>query len=153
MTLEIGQPAPPFELRDVEGEMVSLDDLKGRKSLIVFIPFPFTGNCDAETCAIRDHLADLDRLDANAVVITTASLFTNREWSRQNEFTFPVLADFWPHGAVTAAYGTFDDKVGAANRSTFVLDEDGVVRAVVATESRKDVRDFDAYMEALNAIE
>ncbi len=63
-----------------------------------------------------------------------------------------MLSDFWPHGAVTDAYGTFDPKVGAANRSTYVLDGDGVVRSIVATESRGTAREFDDYVAALEAI-
>jgi peroxiredoxin len=152
MPAEIGSPAPDFSLPNIDREMVSLDDLKGRKSLIVFIPFPFTGTCEGELCAIRDNLARLNDLDANVVAITTNPLFSNKVWSDQNDFGFPVLADFWPHGAVTDAYGTFDPKVGAANRSTYVLDADGVVRAIVATESRKFAREFDDYVAALEAI-
>jgi peroxiredoxin len=152
MAAEIGTPAPDFELRNIDGETVSLSDLKGRKSLIVFIPFPFTGNCEGELCALRDHLAELNDIDANVVAITTDTVFSNKEWSAKNDFGFPVLSDFWPHGAVTEAYGTFDPKVGAANRSTYVLDADGVVRAIVATESRKFVREYDDYVAALQAI-
>ena len=152
MPAEIGSPAPDFTLYDTEGSEVSLADLKGRKSLIVFIPFPFTGNCQDELCTIRDRHAELNDLDANVVAITTNPIFSNKAWSDQNGLDFPVLSDFWPHGAITDAYGTFDPKVGAANRSTYVLDEDGIVRSIVATESRKYVRDFDEYVEALNAI-
>ncbi len=152
MPIEIGQPAPDFELRNVDGQTMSLADLAGRKSLIVFIPFPFTGTCEGELCTIRDRMAELNEIDAKVVAITTDTLFSNKVWSDQNGFEFPVLSDFWPHGAVTDAYGTFDPKVGAANRSTFVLDEAGVVRAVVATESRRFARDYDDYLAALNAI-
>lgn len=153
MTASIGAPAPAFELRDTEGNPVSLDSLKGRKSLIVFIPFPFTGTCEGELCAIRDRLADLNAVDANVVAITTDTIFSNAEWSKKNGFGFPVLSDFWPHGAVTDAYGAFDPKVGAANRWTFVLDKDSIVRAIVATESRKFAREVDHYIEALEEIE
>jgi peroxiredoxin len=152
MPAEIGSPAPDFTLYSQDREEVTLDSLKGRKSLIVFIPFPFTGTCEGELCAIRDNLAQLNDLDANVVAITTNPLFSNKAWSDQNGFGFPVLSDFWPHGAVTDAYGTFDPKVGAANRSTYVLDADGIVRAIVATESRKFARDYDDYVAALNAI-
>lgn len=152
MTVEIGQPAPPFSLRNVDRELVSLDDLKGRKSLIVFIPFPFTRTCEGELCAIRDRLSELDDLDANVIAITTDTLPANKVWSDQNGFGFPVLSDFWPHGAATAAYGTFDEAVGAANRSTFVLDEEGIVRDIIATETRANARDFDAYVEALERL-
>ena len=152
MPIEIGQPAPDFELRNVDGKTVSLADLAGRKSLIVFIPFPFTGTCEGELCTIRDRMAELNEIDANVVAITTDTPFSNKVWAEQNGFEFPVLSDFWPHGSVTDTYGTFDPKVGAANRSSFVLDEAGVVRAVVATESRKFARDYDDYLAALNAI-
>lgn len=149
MAAEIGSPAPDFSLRNFDGEFVSLGDLKGRKTLVVFIPFPFTGTCDGEACAIRDRLADIENLDANVVVITTDTVFANRAWAEQNNFGFPVLSDFWPHGAATEAYGTFDDRVGAANRSTYVLDDEGIVRAIIATETRKEAREFEDYVEAL----
>jgi peroxiredoxin len=152
MPAEIGSPAPDFSLRNVDGEHVALEDLKGHKSLVVFIPFPFTGTCEAELCSIRDGLGDLEKLDANVVAITTDTVFSNRVWSEQNDFGFPVLSDFWPHGAVTDAYGTFDDRVGAANRSTYVLDADGTVRAIVSTETRKEAREFDEYVKALEKI-
>ena len=152
MPAEIGSPAPDFSLRNVDGEPVGLDDLKGDKSLIVFIPFPFTGTCEAELCSIRDGISELEGLDANVVAITTDTVFANRKWSEENQFGFPVLSDFWPHGAVTQAFGTFDDRVGAANRSTYVLDADGIVRAIVATESRRDAREFDDYVKALESF-
>jgi len=152
MPAQIGSPAPDFALRNIDREEVTLDSLKGRKSLIVFIPFPFTGTCEGELCELRDNLTQLDELDANVVAITTDTLFANKAWSEQNGFGFPVLSDFWPHGAVTKAYGTFDPAVGAANRSTYVLDEAGIVRAIVATESRGTARDYDEYVAALSAI-
>lgn len=152
MPADIGSHAPDFALRDIDGETVSLDTLKGRKTLIVFIPFPFTDTCENELCAIRDRLAELAELDANVVAITTDTRFANREWSLKSNFGFPVLSDFWPHGAVTDAYGVFDDQVGAAHRATFVLDAEGVVRAKVATETRKIAREVDAYVEALESF-
>lgn len=152
MPATIGSRAPDFELRNIDGETVSLEDLKGRKSLIVFIPFPFTGTCEGELCTIRDRLSELNDLDANVVAITTDTPFSNRAWSEQNGFGFPVLSDFWPHGEVTDAYGTFDPKAGAANRSSYVLDADGIVREIIATESRKFARDYDEYVAALAAI-
>ena len=152
MTIAIGQPAPDFSLRNIDGEMMSREDLKGRRSLIVFIPFPFSGNCGTELCSIRDRIADLAELDANVVAITTDTVFANKAWSEANDFGFPVLSDFWPHGTVTSAYGVFDEKSGSSNRATFVLDGEGIVRAIVATESRRDVRDFDEYVAALEAV-
>jgi len=152
MPAEIGATAPAFSLPDPNKEMVSPDDLKGRKTLLVFIPFPFTGNCEAELCTLRDHLADLNELDANVVAITCDTPFANGAWSKQNGFGFPVLSDFWPHGEVCKAYGAFNEATGSANRVTFVLDEAGVIQQIIATESLGIIREYDAYVEALGKI-
>ncbi len=147
--MTIGSAASSFELFDQDRNPVSLDSLKGSKSLIVFIPFPFTGNCDNETCAIRDHLSKLNEMDAKVVIITVHAIPVAKKWADENGFTFPVLSDYWPHGEVAKAYGAFNETVGAANRYTFVLDADGIIRDVINTESLKITREFDTYTEAL----
>lgn len=152
MTLSVGDPAPPFELNNQDRESVKLDDLKGRKSLIVFIPFPFTGICEGELCMIRDNLARLGDFDANVVAISVHAIPTIKKWAEDNHFGFSVLSDYWPHGEVAKAYGAFNDTVGAANRYTFVLDEEAIVREIIHTESLGIAREFDAYTEALAAI-
>ena len=152
MPAEIGSPAPAFSLLDQSKNPVSSDSLMGQKGLVVFIPFPFTGNCEAELCMIRDRLADLNDLDANVVAITCDTVPANNHWSNENGFQFPVLSDFWPHGVTAQAYGAFNDKTGSANRYTFVLDADGVVRDVINTESLGITREFERYVEALEAI-
>ena len=123
--MHVGSPAPHFELHDQNGDLVSLDSLKGSKSLIVFIPFPFTGICDDEACAIRDNLANLNDLDATVVIITVHAVPVTSKWAQENGFEFPVLSDYWPHGATTQAYGAFNETTGGANRYTFVLDGEG----------------------------
>lgn len=152
MPVIVGSPAPGFSLTDQDKNTVTLDDLKGKKSLIVFIPFPFTGICDDESCAIRDQLATLNGLDANVVVITCHAVPVAKKWSDENGFTFPVLSDFWPHGLVATAYGAFNKEVGGANRLTFVLDADGIVRTVIDSGSLGTAREFDEYVTALDQI-
>lgn len=152
MAAQIGAPAPPFELRDVDKNPFSSESLKGHKSLVVFIPFPFTGNCEAELCMIRDHRAELDEFDANVVAITCDTPFANGAWAKQNGFGFPLLSDFWPHGEVAKAYGAFNEATGSANRFTFVLDGEGIVRDIINTEALSVTREFEEYTRALGAI-
>lgn len=152
MTLDVGVPAPPFDLINQDREPVSLNDLKGDKSLIVFIPFPFSNICEFELCTIRDRLAALNDLDASVAVITVDTHFTNSKWSSENGFEFPVLSDYWPHGETAKAYDAFNEKVGAANRVTYVLDEDAVIRQVIDSGSLGTPREFDEYVEALATI-
>ena len=72
-------------------------------------------------------------------------------WAEQEGFTFPLLADFWPHGAVAQAYGVFNDDRGMANRGTFVIDKAGVVRWAVVGGTG-DVRSPEDYRAALADI-
>ena len=153
MSVTVGSHAPSFSLVDQDKNTVTLDDLKGKKSLIVFIPFPFTGICDDESCAIRDRLATLNDLEANVAVITCHAVPVTKKWSDENGFTFPVLSDFWPHGVVATQYGAFNEAVGGANRMSFILDADGIVHSIVDSGSLGTAREFDAYVNALSEIE
>ncbi|MFQ5553848.1 MAG: redoxin domain-containing protein [Acidimicrobiia bacterium] len=152
MSAEIGTRAPGFELPSQDRELVSLESLRGKKTLVVFIPFPFTGICDGELCTIRDHLSALIDLDANVVAITCHAVPTIKHWSDENGFGFAVLSDFWPHGDVARAYGAFNEALGCANRHTFVLDADAIVRDRIKTDELGTAREFDAYTAALAAI-
>ena len=149
MAAEVGKPAPDFALKDTQNNVVSLSDFKGKKTLVVFFPFAFSGICQGELCTIRDNLASLNAVDANVVALSTDHRHSNRAFSEQQGFGFPVLSDFWPHGAVAQAYGCFNPDLGCAMRATYVLDEDGIVRAIVATDQVTEARQFDSYQEAL----
>ena len=153
MAVKVGAEPPSFSLLDQDRNPVTLDNLKGRKSLIVFIPFPFTGICDSEVCAIRDQLAALNDLDANVVVITCHATQVTKKWSDENQFTFPVLSDYWPHGVTATSFGAFNWDVGTANRVTFVLDADGVVRTIIDSGSLGTPREFEEYVAALGEID
>ncbi len=152
MAAQVGSKAPDFTLMDQNRNPVSLGDLAGHKALIVFIPFPFTGVCTGELCEIRDHLDELSQADGKVVVITCDTIFSNKAWATQEGFEFPILSDFWPHGAVTQAYGCFNDELGCAMRTTYVLDADGIVREIVATDQLSEARPFEAYPAALGKI-
>ncbi|MCL1601176.1 MAG: redoxin domain-containing protein [Actinomycetia bacterium] len=152
MPLAVGTAAPDFTLYDQNREQVSLEDFKGSNALVVFIPFPFTGHCDNEGCQLRDGLAALSDLDAKVVVITTHALPTNAKWASENGFEFPVLSDFWPHGDVVQSYEAFNEILGSANRVTYVLDKEGIVRKVISTDSLGTPREYELYGEALAAL-
>ncbi len=152
MAAEIGQPAPGFELTDQTRNLVSLESLIGKKTLIKFIPFPFTGICSGEICEVRDNLSALDEMNANVVVITCDTVPANAKWAADNGVEFPILSDFWPHGSVAQAYGCFNEALGVAMRSTYVLDADGIVRDIVSTPVLQEARSINSYKESLSAI-
>lgn len=152
MAVELGRPAPDFTLMDQNRKKVSLSDLRGKKTLIVFFPFAFSDVCQGELCSIRDNLHTFDAADANVVAISADHFFSNRAWTAQEGFGFRILSDYWPHGAVAREYGCFNEAVGCAMRATYVLDEEGIVRAVISTEEIGQPREFDSYQEALAAL-
>jgi peroxiredoxin len=152
MAATIGQPAPDFKLRDTQNNEVSLDDLKGSKTIIAFIPFPHTGICDAEACALRDDYSSLSADGSKVVIISVHARPLLAAWATQNNIPFPVLSDFWPHGAVAQAYGCFNDQLGVAMRASYVLDKDGIVREIIQSESLGQARDHAAHAKALAAI-
>ena len=114
MAAAVGESAPDFTLMDQGRRPVSLSDLRGKKSLIVFFPFAFSRTCQGELCSIRDNLHSLDAADANVVAISCDHFYSNRAWTEQEGFGFKILSDHWPHGAVSRAYGCFDEQIGCA---------------------------------------
>src|SRR3954452_6949047 len=129
MTVEVGDTAPDFELKDQHGTPVKLSDFRGKKNVVlVFYPLAFSGVCTGELCAIRDELPTLGGDDVQVLAVSVDSMFAQRAWSEKENYQFPLLADVWPHGDVAKAYGIFDDKLVLATRGTFIIDRTGVVR-------------------------
>ena len=77
---------------------------------------------------------------------------THKVWATQSSFTFPVLSDFWPHGAVAQSYGVFNDDTGFANRGTFVVDRSGVIR-FAEMKQPGEARDQAVWTDALKALQ
>ncbi len=150
MTIEIGQPAPAFSLPDTNNEQVTLESLRGNKTLLVFIPFPFTSVCTGELCELQESLGQLEELGSNVVAITCDTRFANDAWAKQEGIEYPVLSDYWPHGETSRAYGVFNDSLGAAMRSTFVLNAHGTVTDVIRSEEILVARQFEDYLTALS---
>ena len=150
MPAVVGQPAPDFSLRSTSGDTVSLSDLKGSKALIVFIPNPNTGICDNEACDLRDDYSKLGADGSKVVIITVHAVPLLKMWVEKFNIPFPVLSDYWPHGATAQAYGCFNEQVGVAMRATYVLDTNGIVKEIIQTPALGEQRDHALYAPALS---
>ena len=127
--LTVGSTAPDFTLHDQNRQPVSLADFHGAKNvLLVFFPLAFTGICQGELDQLRDHLPDFENDDSATLAISVGPPPTHKVWATESGFLFPVLSDFWPQGAVSQAYGVFNDDAGFSNRGTFVVDRSGMIR-------------------------
>jgi mycoredoxin-dependent peroxiredoxin len=129
MPIDVGEVAPGFTLKDQHNQPVSLADFRGRKAvLLVFYPMAFTATCQGELTGIRDNLATYANDAVQVVTVSVDTTHSHKIWAEREGFEFPLLADFWPHGAVARSYGVFNEVAGFANRGTFLIDRDGVVR-------------------------
>ncbi|MDQ1712302.1 MAG: mycoredoxin-dependent peroxiredoxin, partial [Frankiaceae bacterium] len=126
--VEVGQLAPEFALKDQNNQVVSLADFRGVKNVVlVFYPLSFTGVCEGELCALRDGIEDFSGDDVVTLAVSCDSTAVHKRWADEQGFTFPLLADFWPHGEVARQYGVLDEKIGLALRGTFIVDKQGKV--------------------------
>lgn len=152
MTLIIGNPAPAFELSNQHGEKVSLASFKTKKNVVVlFYPFAFSGRCTGELCAIRDDLSAFQNDNVQLVAISCDPMFAQRAFAEKEGYKFPVLSDFWPHGAIAKAYGVFEEAQGCAIRGTFVIDKEGILRWQVVN-GMGDARNILDYKSAISAL-
>ena len=150
--LEAGTQAPNFTLKDQHGQPVTLSTFRGAKNvLLVFFPLAFTGICQGELNEIRDDLASYENDAVQTLTISVGPPPTHKVWATQSGFTFPVLADFWPHGAVAQAYDVFNAEAGFANRGTFVVDTSGIIR-FAEMKQPGEARDQAVWTQALDAL-
>ena len=147
--LAVGATAPDFTLKDQNGQDVTLSSFRGHKNVVVvFYPFAFSGICTGELCEIRDNLGGFVSDEVQVLALSCDHMFSQRAWADKEGYFFPLLSDFWPHGAVASAFGVFNDRAGAAVRGTFLIDRDGVVRWSLVNEIGQG-RDFSGYHAAL----
>ena len=148
MTLAVGDTAPEFSLPDQDRQAVSLAELRGTPVLLVFYPFAFSSLCTGELCQLRDELSGYTDAGVTVLAISTDPVFSLKAWREQQGFGFPLLSDFWPHGAVAQAYGAFNDKAGMAVRATFLVDADGRI-AFAEVNGPGDVREQSGWKDAV----
>ena len=151
MTVSVGDVAPEFSLPDQDKQVVSLADLRGTPVLLVFYPFAFSGICTGELCQLRDELSVYADAGVRVLAISTDPVFSLKAFREKEDFDFPLLSDFWPHGAVAQSYGVFNEKAGMALRATFLLDADGVVTFAQVNQPG-DAREQSAWKDAVGQL-
>ncbi len=152
MILAPGTVAPEFALPNQFGQPVRLAGFRARRPVVlVFFPLAFSMTCQGELDELRDHAALFDAAGAELLAVSVDSKHALRAWAEKQGYGFQLLADFWPHGSVARAYGAFSESRGTAERATFVIGAEGVIRSSFATEPGT-ARPIARYREAIGAL-
>jgi peroxiredoxin Q/BCP len=129
--LAAGDQAPPFTLRNADGEPVSLADFAGSKVILYFYPAAMTPGCTTQACDFRDSLGSLQGAGYTVLGVSKDDPATLKTFEERDALTFPLLSD--EDLAVHHAYGAYGEKnsygkmVTGVLRSTFVIDGDGIL--------------------------
>jgi peroxiredoxin Q/BCP len=123
--IEIGDPAPDFELDGTGGRRYRLGEQRGRWVILAFYPGDFTPVCTRQFCSYRDGADHLDDLDAVVWGISPQSMGSHERFATEHRLTVPLLSD--PDHATARAYGVVGPG-GLVRRSIFILDPEGLVR-------------------------
>jgi thioredoxin-dependent peroxiredoxin len=143
--LEPGSPAPDFEAKNQQGEVVRLHDFAGKPVVLYFYPEDGTLGCTREACAFRDDTDEFRKRGAVVLGVSVQDETSHREFWKKYDLTFDLIAD--PDKHITKAYGALG-LLGLAKRVTFVIGRDG---RIVKTFSRIDPKGHSA--EALRILE
>lgn len=127
--LQIGDPAPAFEMKDATGKTWSLEGIRGQKVILYFYPADDTPGCTAESCDFRDSSTDLKKAGYTVLGVSPQGAESHQRFADKHSLNFPLLVD--DHLDAARAFGAFkylgEHKDGPirVKRSTFVIDEDG----------------------------
>jgi len=129
--LKVGERAPDFVLPAVSGEKVSLNQYRGKENVVLsFVPAAWTPVCSDQWPGYNIVKDIFDQNDAILLGITVDNIPTLYAWTNQmGKLWFPVLSDFWPHGAVAKRYGVLRSN-GTSERALFIIDKKGIIRYI-----------------------
>jgi peroxiredoxin len=147
--IEPGTPAPDFKLRDQDGEEVSLSDLKGQTTVLVFYPLDFSPVCTDQLSIYQELVDDFQQRGVKLYGISVDSSFAHKAFREKLNLTFPLLADFEPKGAVAKAFGVYNDEYGTSQRALVMIDPGGVVKWAYCSPSPLEIPGANLIFDAL----
>jgi len=140
--LTAGMPAPHFEGTDQNGKTVKLSSFLGKKVVLYFYPKDDTPGCTAEACSLRDNYNELLKKGFIVLGVSPDSEKSHAKFAGKYNLPFPLIAD--PQKKILSAYGAYGEKlmygkkVTGVIRTTFIIDEKGIIEKVVRKVDTKD---------------
>lgn len=134
-TLKKGDKAPSFSGLDQDGKEHKLEDYKGKKLVVFFYPKASTPGCTAEACDLRDNFERFQDNNYELLGVSADAQAKQAKFKEKYEFQFPLLAD--EDKSVIEAFGVWGLKkfmgkeYDGIHRTTFVIDENGIIDEVI----------------------
>jgi len=147
--IEPGTPAPAFKLRDQDGAEVSLDDLKGQTSVLVFYPLDFSPVCTDQLSIYQELVQDFDQRGVKLYGVSVDSSFCHKAFQEKLNLSIPLLPDFEPKAEVARAYGVYNDEYGCSQRALVMIGPDGVVKWACCSPSALEIPGANLIFDAL----
>jgi peroxiredoxin Q/BCP len=148
--IKVGEKAPAFRVKTTTGEEITNETYRGKILVIYFFPKAFTTGCTIESKQFRDATPELREAGAEVVGVSVDSLETQCEFAKSLRADFPMIGD--DDRKVSKAFDVLWPLIGKAQRVTYVIDREGVVRGVFHHEVRvgKHLGDAQALVKELN---
>jgi peroxiredoxin len=123
-----GTEAPEFELQSTPDQKLSLTELRGRPTVLVFYPEDWSPVCSDQLALYQELLPEFERFEAQLVGISVDGIWSHLAFAKDRHLSFPLLADFEPKGEVSRLYGVYRNGDGTSERALYVIDRDGIIR-------------------------
>jgi peroxiredoxin Q/BCP len=140
--LKVGDSAPQFSVKDQDGNVINLKDFKGKKVVLFFYPKASTPGCTAEACNLRDNWEQFQEKGYQILGVSADTEKKQSNFKNKYELPFPLLAD--EDKEVIEAYGVWGPKkfmgkeYDGIHRTTFVIDENGLIEEIITKVKTKD---------------
>ncbi len=149
--LEVGNKVPAFTLKDSEGKPFTQDDIAGKRVLVCFYPFAFSGPCTHQLSEYQERIDDFKQRGVEIFAISVDSHHSQRVFQEHlGAFDITFLADFHPKGAVAKAFGTLRDD-GFNDRSVFLLSSESNVEWAIKMPTPGESPSADEVLAAIDA--
>ena len=125
--LPAGTPAPDFSLPATPDQRLSLSELRGRPVVLVFYPADWSPVCGDELAVFNEAIPLFKPTHVQLLGISVDSSWCHQAFIQARKLHFDLLADYEPKGAVSKAYGAYDEAAGCSKRALFLIDAEGKI--------------------------
>jgi peroxiredoxin (alkyl hydroperoxide reductase subunit C) len=147
--IEVGAAAPDFTLRDQDGHKVSLEDLRGKRTVLVFYPLDFSPVCTDQLNVYNEVLSDIEAQGVQLYGVSVDSAYAHKAFQEHLGIRIPLLADFHPKGELAKQFGLYDEKWGNSSRALVMIGPDLTVEWIHRSPSALEIPGANLIFDAI----